>query len=214
MAGGYVLLVAGILVAVGLIFHPLPAGGFDEQPSVLANTPWWGAIHVAIAFGFVLCVLAGLLILVGGGPATRRWLNAFCWGSVTVGMVYFTGVALINGWVMHQTIPSSEATRAVYDAMNHLLVGFGWLGNPLFLVGLTGIALLELRYHDIGMRRGLAWSGVIVVILSWGRGIGSATGLYFLEPLIIANIPAFLWFGYYGWLIAAEARKQQVHEAN
>lgn len=41
-AGGYVLAVAGILVAAGLVFHPMPAGGFEEKPSVLQNTPWWG----------------------------------------------------------------------------------------------------------------------------------------------------------------------------
>jgi len=52
----------------------------------------------------------------------------------------------------------------------------------------------------------LAWSGLVVVVLSWGRGIGSATGLYFLEPLIFANVPAFLWLGYYGLRVAAAAR--------
>ena len=67
-AGGYVLAVAGVLVAIGLLFHPVPSGGFEEQPSVLANTPWWGPIHIAIAAGFVLCVLGSLLVLVGGGP--------------------------------------------------------------------------------------------------------------------------------------------------
>jgi len=46
----------------------------------------------------------------------------------------------------------------------------------------------------------------VVVVLSWGRGIGSATGLYFLEPLIFANVPAFLWLGYYGLRVAAAAR--------
>ena len=35
-----------------------------------------------------------------------------------------------------------------------------------------------------------------------GRGIGSATGLFFLEPLIYANVPAFLWLGYVGLCIA------------
>jgi len=50
-AGGYVLVVATALVAVGLLFHPVPAGGFEERPSVLQNTPWWGPIHVAIAAG-------------------------------------------------------------------------------------------------------------------------------------------------------------------
>jgi len=42
--------------------------------------------------------------------------------------------------------------------------------------------------------------------LSWGRGIGSATGLYFLEPLIFANVPAFLWLAYYGLRVARAAR--------
>ena len=36
----------------------------------------------------------------------------------------------------------------------------------------------------------------------------AATGLYFLEPLIFANIPAFLWLGCYGWLMAQAARAE------
>src|SRR5262245_16125117 len=104
-AAGYVLVLAGILVAVGLTFHPLPAGGFEEQVSILEGTPWWGAIHVAIAFGFVLSALGSLLMLIAGGTATVRWTNALCWGASTIGMIYFTGVALINGWVMHKIAP-------------------------------------------------------------------------------------------------------------
>jgi len=207
-AGGYVLVVAGLLVAVGLIFHPIPAGGFEERPSVLANTPWWGPIHIAIAAGFVLCGLGSLLLLVAGGALTHPWPAALSWGAMTVGMVFFTGVALINGWVMHPlTAQHAPATDPLlYDAFNRLLIGYGWLGNPLFLAGLTGLAALEVRYHTIHLPPVLAWGGFIVALLSWGRGIGSATGLYFLEPLIFANVPAFLWLSYYGWRIAALAR--------
>ena len=207
-AGGYVLVVAGLLVAVGLIFHPVPAGGFEERPSVLANTPWWGPIHIAIAAGFVLCCLGSLLLLVAGGALTHPWPAALSWGAMTVGMVFFTGVALINGWVMHPlTAQHAPATDPLlYDAFNRLLIGYGWLGNPLFLAGLTGLAALELRYHTIHLPPVLAWGGFIIALLSWGRGIGSATGLYFLEPLIFANVPAFLWLSYYGWRIAALAR--------
>ncbi len=50
--------------------------------------------------------------------------------------------------------------------------------------------------------RWLAVLGLVFALLSWGRGIGSATGLYFLEPLILANVPAFLWLGGYGLFIA------------
>src|SRR5207247_5763355 len=207
-AGGYVLAIAGVLVAIGLIFHPVPSGGFEERPSVLANTPWWGPIHVAIAAGFVLCALGSLLVLVAGGELTRPWLAAWSWGAMTVGMVFFTGVALINGWVMHYLTAHGAPTSdpLLYDAFNRLLLGYGWLGNPLFLAGLTGIATLEVRQRTVGMPAWLAWSGLVVVVLSWGRGIGSATGLYFLEPLIFANVPAFLWLGYYGLRVAAAAR--------
>lgn len=134
-AGGYVLVVASLLVVVGLIFHPVPAGGFEERASVLSQTPWWGPIHVAIAAGFVLTVLGSMLMLAAGGRLLHPWTAALFWGAAAVGMVFFTGVALINGWV-------------------------------------------------------------------WGRGVGSATGWYFLEPLIYANVPAFLWLGYYGLRIA------------
>ena len=175
---------------------------------MLANTPWWGPIHIAIAAGFVLCCLGSLLLLVAGGALTNPWPAALSWGAMAVGMVFFTGVALINGWVMHFLIARhAPATDPwLYDAFNRLLIGYGWLGNPLFLAGLTGLAALELRYRTIRLPPSLAWGGLAVALLSWGRGIGSATGLYFLEPLIFANVPAFLWLSYYGWRIAALAR--------
>jgi len=208
-AAGYVFLIAGFLTAIGLTFHPMPTGGFREEPSVLEGTWWWGAIHMAIAAGFVLCALGGLLSLIAGGAFTRHWLHALFWGSLTIGMIYFTGVAMINGWVMHELAPFESEHPVLYAAMNHLMIGFGWLGNPLFLFGLTGIAALEVRRSEIGMNKYIAGFGLVVAILSWGRGFGSATGLYFLEPLIIANIPAFLWLSYYGFLIARAARKQK-----
>jgi hypothetical protein len=210
-AGGYVLLVATLLVAIGLVFHPVPAGGFEERPSVLASTPWWGPIHIAIAAGFVLIALGSLLMLVAGtqlASARQATFVALCWGAMTVGMIFFTGVALVNGWVMHfLTAHGAPATEPLlYDAFNRLLIGYGWLGNPLFLVGLTGIAAIEVRTRSTGMPAGLAWAGLVVAVLSWGRGIGSATGLYVLEPLIYANVPAFLWLGCYGVLSARRAR--------
>ena len=209
-AGGYVLIAATILVAVGLLFHPVPAGGFEEKPSILQNTPWWGPIHVAIAVGFVLCALGSLLMLVGGGVLTRTWMLAVAWGSMAVGMVFFTGVALINGWVMHFLVERSGASTdpLLYDAFNRLLIGYGWLGNPLFLLGLTTLAAIEVRRPWLGLAPWLAWLGLVSSVLSWGRGIGSATGLYFLEPLIFANIPAFLWLGSVGFAVARAARRR------
>jgi hypothetical protein len=210
-AGGYVLVLACVLVVIGLIFHPVPAGGFEERPSVLSQTPWWGPIHVAIAAGFVLCVLGGVLMLAAGGRLLRPWPSALFWGALTVGMIFFTGVALINGWVMH-ALTSAGAPASdplLYFAFNRLLIGYGWLGNPLFLMGLTGLAFLEVRGPASFVSRPVAWLGLIVSILSWGRGVGSATGWYFLEPLIYANVPAFLWLGYYGLRIAQAAGRAE-----
>lgn len=209
-AGGYALAVAGPLAAAGLLFHPFPAGGFEEQPSVLAGTPWWGPIHIAIAAGFVLVLLGSLLLLVAGGGLTSTWPAAFCWGAMTVGMIFFTGVAMVNGWVMPYLIShdAPETAPLLYDSFNQLLIGFGWLGNPPFLAGLTGIAILEVRNRTTTMPRPVAWIGLGSVILSWGRGVGSAAGLPFLEPLILANVPAFLWLGYFGMRVAAGARVQ------
>jgi hypothetical protein len=167
-------------------------------------------IHVAIAAGFVLCALAGFLMLFAGGSLARPWPAALSWAAIAVGMVFFAGVALINGWVMHYLSEhgAPEKEPLVYDAFNRLLIAYGWLGNPMFLVGLCGITFLEVRYATIYVPRWLAWVGLISAILSWGRGIGSASGMYFLEPLIFANIPAFLWLGYYGLRISSLAREQ------
>lgn len=208
-AGGYVLAVAGLLVACGLAFHPLPAGGLAEKPSVLAETPLWGAVHVAIAAGFVLCALGGLLLLVAG-EGVSDWVSRLCWGAITVGMLFFTGVALINAWVMHALAPLAARGEeaALFDAFNRLLVGYGWLGNPLFLVGLTGIAARAVSRSQPGPPRWWAVLGLLFALLSWLRGLGSATGLYFLEPLVLANIPAFLWLGAQGLWLARLARRQ------
>ena len=46
-------------------------------------------------------IAAILLMLAAGGTLIRHWLNAFAWGAIAVGMIFFTGVALINGFVMH-----------------------------------------------------------------------------------------------------------------
>jgi uncharacterized membrane protein len=122
-------------------------------------------------------------------------------------MIFFTGVALINGWVMHALTAAGapDSDPLLYLAFNRLLIGYGWLGNPLFLLGLTGLAYLETRSPEPFVSRPVAWLGFVAAVLSWGRGIGSATGWYFLEPLIYANVPAFLWLGYYGLRIAKEA---------
>jgi len=146
-------------------------------------------------------------MLVAGGSLTRSWELALAWGAMAVGMTFFTGVALINGWVMHFLVSrSAPATNPLlYDAFNRLLIGYGWLGNPLFLLGLTTLAVVELRRSWLGLPRWLAWVGAVASLLSWGRGIGSATGLYFLEPLIFANIPAFLWLGVVGMRIGRAA---------
>ena len=80
------------------------------------------------------------------------------------------------------------------------------MGNPLFLLGLTVLAVAEVRRPFLGIPRWVAWIGLIASVLSWGRGVGSATGLYFLEPLIFANVPAFLWLGFVGLRVATAAR--------
>ncbi|MFN8516715.1 MAG: hypothetical protein U0232_17875 [Thermomicrobiales bacterium] len=125
----------------------------------------------------------------------------------------FTGVALINAWVMHFLSPYAARGEqtVLFDAFNGLLIGYGWL-NPLFLAGLTGLAWLEVRLGRLGLPRWYAIFGLIVALLSWLRGIGSATGLYFLEPFILANIPAFLWLGAYGLYGARLARRQRQRE--
>jgi len=207
-ASGYVLAAAGVLVAAGLVLHPLPSGGFAEKASVLSATPLWGPIHVAISLGFVLCALGGLLALVGGGSLTDDWRSALAWGAITIGMIFFDGVALINGYVMHALAPLAQQGegKLVFDAFNHLLVGQGWMGDPLFLGGLTLLKFLEVRTPRFFAARWIAWAGLISALLSWLRGIGSATGLTFLEPFILANIPAFLWLSLYGLRIAHRAR--------
>jgi len=71
-AGGYVLALAGVLVAVGLLFHPVPSVDSKNAPPSLPNTVV-GADSFAIAAGFVLCVLGSLLILVPGETSRTLW---------------------------------------------------------------------------------------------------------------------------------------------
>jgi hypothetical protein len=118
--------------------------------------------------------------------------------------------ALVNGWVMHYLTSRGAPTTEplVYEAFNPLLIGYGWLGNPLFLAGLTGVAYAEVAHPSGLLPRWVTWVGLLAAVLSWGRGIGSATGLYLLGPLIFANVPAFLWLGYYGLRLSGAAAEQ------
>jgi hypothetical protein len=203
-AGGLSLLLGGPLVALPLLVHPLPSGGFEEDPGVLASTPLWGAIHVLIAMGCAWTALGALLLVAAGGPrasALERW----AWGATCIGMLFFSGVALVNAWVMHDLaarLAADQAVEPTFAAFNGLLVGFGWLGNPLFLAGLTVIAALELADPRLGMPGWARTGGLVVVVLSWGRGIGSALGVPALEALLVANVPAFLWLAWVGWATA------------
>jgi hypothetical protein len=195
-------------VAVPLLVHPLPSGGFEEQASVLSTTPLWGLIHASIAIGCVLTALGALLVLAGGGPR-RSALERMAWGAVAVGMVFFAGVALVNAWVMHPLAARSAVdptSAALFAAFNDLLVGYGWLGNPLWLAGLTVLAWLEVRDARLGLPWWATLGGLVVVGLSWLRGVGSATGLTLLEPFILANVPAFAWLALVGWRITRSAR--------
>jgi hypothetical protein len=117
-------------------------------------------------------------------------------------------VALLNAWVMHPLADevAAGADPMPFDTFNRLLVGFGWLGNPLFLVGLTMIAAIEVRARPLGFPSWLAWDGLVVALLSWLRGVGSAFGVPALESFILANVPAFLWLAWYGLAIAVRAR--------
>jgi len=206
-AGGLSLLIAGPLVAFPLLVHPLPSGGFEEDPGVLASTPLWGAIHVLIAVGLVWGSVGSLLLLVGGGPRGRA-LERWAWAAGAIGMLLFAGVALLNAWVMHDLaarLASDPDVEPVFAAFNGLLVGFGWLGNPLLLAGLTVVAGLELVDPRLGMPGWARTAGLVVVVLSWGRGIGSAIGVPALEALLPANVPAFLWLAWLGWATARKA---------
>ena len=48
-ADGYVLATATVLVAIDLLFHPVPSGGFERRPSVLQTFLWLGYVGIFIA---------------------------------------------------------------------------------------------------------------------------------------------------------------------
>jgi hypothetical protein len=77
--------------------------------------------------------------------------------AIAVGVVCFSGVALINGWVMHCLSDYGAPNEPlVHDASNRLLIAYGWLGNTTSLVGLCGIAFLGVRYAAFRLPRWLA----------------------------------------------------------
>ena len=205
-AGGYALATGGILVAAGLVLHPLPDHGFYEKSSMLQGTPLWGPIHAAITIGFAVVFLAVLLILAGGGSILHPWPRAMGWAATGVGLLYFSGTALINAVVMHPIAAGgiSPEEASTFDAFNRLLVGFGWVGDPLFLLGITTLAYLQLRTPLIAMPRWQTIVGLTAASIAWLRGPGSL-GIWFLEPAVLANIPAFLWLARYGLRIATES---------
>ena len=61
----------------------------------------------------------------------------------------------------------------------------------------------------LGMPGWARVAGLVVVLLSWGRGIGSALGIPALEALLVANVPAFLWLAWLGWATSRAAGERR-----
>lgn len=184
------LLLGTALLGVGAAFHPMLAGDATEQLRIIAATPYWRALHLAMLAGSGLVIagvwvrfvtdrgasgaLVAALATITAGVALNALDIAFMAGSGTRMAAYFA--------VGRLEMPS------LYDVTHPSVLVAARFGN--FTVALGAIALGVIERRDLSRPRWVAW-------LAWIAAAGGFVGVFFFDdpsPLAFAAVALLsLW---------------------
>jgi len=166
------LLLGTALVGLGGVVHPMLAGDAASQLRLIAETPQWRTIHLAMLAGTGL-VIAGvwvrLLLDRAATPAPLVGALAVIVLGLAVNalnIAFMTGA----GWHMATQFQRGDAAMApLFDATHPIGLMAARFGN--FIVALGALALGWVEWQDAGgsrLRAALAWiaaAGGIVGVL-------------------------------------------------
>lgn len=190
-----VLLLGTALLGVGAAFHPMLVGDAASQLRIIAATPYWRTIHLAMLAGSAL-VAAGVWVRLIDRRSTVDLRVSAGGGLIAALAVVTVGVCLqaLNIAYMassgtHMAALFAEGRTemsAVFEATHPTGQMVGRFGNLVIALGALGLGCVE--WQDASRPRWLAW-------LAWFAGaVGLICAVFFNDPLAVAAIALLsLW---------------------
>ena len=193
------LLLGTVCFALGAGVHPKLEGDAAEQLRIIAGTPHWRPIHLALLAGSVLSVMGlwcrGLLVEPGRRFALMTSLAALALGHLAnaLNTTFMTG----SGWELARRFEAGSAEAAmVYGAMHPFGLMAARAGN--LLVALATLALALAVRQD---GRAPRWEPAF---LAGAGGIGLVAVLVSHESSLVILAPVAL-ISVWQALVAARA---------
>ena len=168
------LLLGTALLGAGAAFHPMLAGDATQQLRIIAATPYWRALHLAMLAGSGL-VIAGVWVRLLADPAASSALVAAL-AIVTVGVALNAlDIAFMagSGTRMAALFAAGRGEMpSIYDVTHPSVFMAARFGN--FIVALGAVALGVIEWRDPSRPRWLMW-------LAWIAAAGGFVGVFFFD---------------------------------
>jgi hypothetical protein len=198
------LLVGTALHGIGAAVHPVLVGDAAAQLRLIAATPHWRVLHLAMLAGSAL-IAAGMWVRLVDRPASSAARNATGSAAIAALALIAVGVCInaLNiaymagaGWHMAQLFAQGQtAMSGVFEATHPIGLMAARFGN--LVVALGAIALGWAEWQDAERPRWLA-------ALAWAAGVGGLAGVIFFDeasPLTLAAVALLS-----GWQVATAVR--------
>jgi len=198
------LLAGTALLGVGAVFHPMLVGDAASQLRIIAATPHWRSLHMAMLVGSALVATGVWVRLIdrrstvdireparGGLIAALAVVSVgVCLQAINIAYMAGSGTRMAALFAQGQTEMS-----AVFDVTHPIGQMTGRFGNFVIALGALGLGWAE--WQDASRPRWMAW-------LAWAAGaIGLVCAAFFNEASPLAVAPVALLSG---WQVATAAR--------
>jgi hypothetical protein len=188
-----VLLLGTALLGVGAVLHPMLAGDAAAQLRIIAATPYWRGLHLAMLAGSGM-VIAGIWVrLVAERGAPMAVVAALA--IVAIGIaINALDVAFMAGSGTHMAEEFAQGhaeIESIFDVTHPIGLMAARFGN--FIVALGALALGWVEWRDATRPRWLAW-------LAWIAAAGGFVGVLFFNEasrLVLAAVALLS-----GWEVA------------
>jgi hypothetical protein len=198
------LLVGTVLLGIGAAVHPVLVGDAAAQLRLIASTPHWRALHLAMLVGSAL-VAAGVWVRLvdrRGSSDARDAVGAAAIGAlalVAVGVcINALNIAYMAGAGTHMAelfARGQTEMSAVFEATHPIGLMAARFGN--LVVALGAIALGWADWQDAARPRWLA-------ALAWIAGAGGLVGVIFFDEASRLTLAAVALLS--GWMVGTGVR--------
>ena len=194
---GIALLVGTSLLGVGAAMHPILTGDASAQLRIIADTPYFRPLHLAMLAGSGLLILGIWTRALRGGSVPVPLFAAL--GLISLGLCFNAiDIAFMGGAGSHMAtafVAGRTEMSSLFDALHMLGLMTARFGN--LLVALGALVLGWVESHDATRPRWLAW-------LAWAAGAGGLIGVVFFPEASLAILTAVALLS--GWQVATAIR--------